>query len=122
MAKTVDNLGRTCAAVTQIPPRPPVTVATGGEDLPDDIDYEVLRRAFFLMLFGDAIRHLDEQQQDLLDRVVWGRQTIAEIAEVLGVPRTTLMDQYKAALAELRRLAKNDPTVKLIFNVLRDLF
>lgn len=120
------NPGRPCPAVTSAlpdPPRPPTAVAPDGGYLPDDdIDYEVLRRAFFLLLFGDAIRRLAEQQEEIIDLMVWGRLKLTEVAARLDLPRTTVMDRYKKALAELRRLARNDPTVEQIFSVLRDLF
>jgi hypothetical protein len=78
--------------------------AVGPESsLANDLDFKLVQRAFFLFLFGDLFINLDKLQQEILDLVVWGRMTISEASKHLNLPRATVSDCYKSALASLRR-------------------
>ena len=50
-----------------------------------------------------AVRKLPDKFREVLTLKVWGEQTFAQIAEVLGIPQNTAASRYRYALDHLKK-------------------
>ncbi len=58
----------------------------------------------------EILMTLEPPQREVVVLRIWGQMSLKEIAEVVGVPLTTIHSRYKAALAAIRK--KMDPSCK----------
>ncbi len=56
-----------------------------------------------------ALRHLPENQREVLVMKVWGGLSFPQIAEALDVPANTAASRYRYALARLREQLAEEP-------------
>src|SRR4051794_40213222 len=54
-----------------------------------------------------ALAGLPEQQREIVLLRIWGGMTLAEVASVTGLALSTVYDQYRAALARVRKILES---------------
>lgn len=59
-------------------------------------------------MLQDALGRLPKTQRDVVTLKIWGELTFAEIATALDIPANTAASRYRYALAELRKLTREE--------------
>jgi len=55
----------------------------------------------------EAMASLPPEQREVIVMRIWGQMTLAEIADVTGLPTSTLFSRYRAGLSEIKRIMES---------------
>ena len=59
-----------------------------------------------------ALESLAPEQREVIVMRIWARMSLAEIAEVTGLPVSTLFSRYRAGLSEIKRIMESSCQAK----------
>jgi RNA polymerase sigma-70 factor (ECF subfamily) len=54
-----------------------------------------------------ALESLAPEQREVIVMRIWARMNLTEIAEVTGLPVSTLFSRYRAGLSEIKRIMES---------------
>jgi RNA polymerase sigma factor (sigma-70 family) len=78
-------------------------------------DPRCLLRAWQLLVITAAAENLHPRQREILDLVIMGGLTLAQVATQLQIPPNTVLSRVQGALAGLRRAIRNDDTLRALY-------